>query len=347
MSHIVITVPGQGQQQPQGQPGFPQQQPYAQPGYPQQQPYGQPMQPGYPQQQPYGQPMQPGYPQQQPYGQPMQPGYPQPGFPQQQPYGQPMQPGYPQQMMMVPQKKKKGFEILDARDGIFIKQKMELLEALTGCEGENTYYVYPISKDGEKAGKKLFKCKEKSGCCERQFMSGECRPFQLKIQIPDDEDSGNEPFLLLDRQCACTFYCCNRPEITVNWVEDGKNEYLGKIRDPFNCCNIILDIHDKNDNIKYKIDGSCCQIGMHCKGPFECCETVDFDLKIPSGDTVAGVQKRSPGCLKAMISDADNFAVHFPAACTKEDKALIMCAVLFLDFRYFEEKQQNQQQQMI
>jgi len=210
---------------------------------------------------------------------------------------------------------------------------------MTGCEGENTYYVYPLSKDGEKKGKKLFKCREKSGCCARACLSGECRPFQLKINlVDDDEELDNEPFLLLDRPCACTCYCCNRPEIKVSYVEDGKNEYLGKIRDPFSCCNVVLDIHDKTESVKYHVDGSCCQIGMHCKGPFECCETIDFDLKIPAGDTVASIRKKSPGCLAAMVSDADNFPVHFPSGSTKEDKALIMCAVLFLDFRYFEEK---------
>jgi len=246
------------------------------------------------------------------------------------------------QQVASPIKKKKGFDRLDARDGIFIKQKMELAEMMTGCEGENTYLVYPVGKDGDKKGKKLFKAKEKSGFCARQCLSGECRPFQLKINLDDDdEELDNEPFLLVDRPCKCTCYCCNRPEITVTYVEDGKSEYIGKIRDPWTCMNIVNEIYDKDNNLRYTIEGSCCQIGMHCKGPLECCEKIDFELKIPSGDIVAGIQKKSPGCLQAMVSDADNFSVHFPANSTKEDKALIMCAVLFLDFRYFEENQKN------
>jgi len=247
------------------------------------------------------------------------------------------------QQVAAPAKKKKGFDRLVDRDGIFIKQKMELAEMMTGCEGENTYLVYPVSKDGDKKGKKLFKCKEKSGFCARQCLSGECRPFQLKINLDDDdEELDNEPFLLVDRPCKCTCYCCNRPEITVTYVEDGKNEYLGKIRDPWTCMNIVNEVYDKDNNLRYNIEGSCCQIGMHCKGPLECCEKIDFELKVPSGDIVAGIQKKSPGCLAAMVSDADNFSVHFPANCTKEDKALIMCAVLFLDFRYFEENQKKE-----
>jgi hypothetical protein len=243
-----------------------------------------------------------------------------------------------------PEKKaKKGFDRLAERSGVFIKQKFDLLEAISGCEQSNTYYVFPLSKDGEKKGKKLFKCKEKSGCCAKQFMSGDCRPFQVKINLVDDsEELDNEPFLLLDRPCKCTYYCFNRPEMTVTYVEDGKSEFVGKIRDPWTCCNIINEIYDKDNNLKYKIDGSCLQIGMHMKGPFECCETIDFDIQSPSGEVISTLQKRSPGCAKAMLSDADNFAVNFPANATKEDKALIMASVIFLDFRYFEEKPNNQ-----
>jgi len=359
MSHIVINIPGNqqpgGYQQPMNQqPGYGQPQPgYGQPppgyGQPQFQPppgYGQP-QPGYGQPMGYGQP-QPGFGHPQPgFGQP-QPGYgqPQPGYGQPQPgFGQP-QPGFghtqPQAQPAAPPKKMKGFDRLEARDGIFIKQKMDIAEVMTGCDVENVYYVYPMTKDGEKKGKKLFKAKEKSGCCARQCLSAECRPFQLKINLEDDnEELDNEPFLLLDRPCKCTFYCCNRPEILVTYVEDGKAEYLGKIRDPWNCCNIVLDVHGKDGNIKYNIDGSCCQLGMHCKCPCDSCETIDFDIKLPSGTTVANLQKKSPGCLKAMVSVADNFSLQFPNNCTKEDKALLMCAVMFLDFRYFEEKQNN------
>jgi len=305
-------------------------QPMTQPGYPQ--PGYAPQQGGYPPQYP---PQQGGYPAQYP---PQQGGYPAQYPPQQGGYP----PQYPpQQMMMMqqsPTKPKKGFERLD-RDGIFIKQKFDILEAMTGCEKGNTYYVYPLGKDGDKKGKKLFKCKEKSSCFAKQCMTGDCRPFKLKINLDDaSEELDNEPFLLLDRPCKCTFYCFNRPELSVTLCEDGKNEYIGKIRDPWTCCNIINEIYDKDNNIKYKIEGSCLQIGMHCKGPFECCEHIDFDVKTPSGDVVSTIQKRSPGCLKAMMSDADNFSINFPANATKEDKALIMSAVLFLDYRYFEEK---------
>jgi len=321
----------QGYQQPgYQQPGF------QQPGFQQ---YGFQQQQQYPQQQyPQQQFQQPGFQQQQQYPQQQfqQPGFQQPGF----------QPQYPQQQFQQQQqappvkKGETGFQRLEKRDGIYIKQKFDWAEAFTGCEQENQYNIYAKSKSGEKKKKELFKCKEKSGCLSRQCLSGECRPFQVNINTVDDEfeDLDNEPFIKIDRPCKCTCYCLARPEITVSLVENGKDEIIGKVKDPLNMCNLVVDIHDAEGNLKYKLDASCCQMGMHCKGwPCDPCQTIDFDIKSPDGSTVSDLKKKSPGCLMAAISDADNFSVNFPPKATKEDKALIMAAVIFLDFRYFEE----------
>ena len=314
--------------------------------------------------------MQPQY-QQGGYQQPMyqpQAGYVQPGYAQpQQMYGQPQfqpAPGYAQPQIQMahvqPQpyaeqahaqehqalveqvhapKKIKGFERLEARSGVFIKQKLSVGEVITGCDTENVYYVYPTNNEGDKKNKKIFKAKEKSGCCVRQCLSANCRPFKLKISlVDDDENTDGEPFLVVDRPCKCTWLCFNRPEMLVSYIEDGSSQFLGRIKDPWNCCDLVLDVFDKDGNMKYKIDGSCCQLGLFCKWPCEACETIDFDIKTPSGDRIAGLQKRTPGFLKAMLSNADNFSLQFPHNATAEDKALLMCAVMFLDFRHFEEK---------
>ena len=43
-----------------------------------------------------------------------------------------------------------------------------------------------------------------------------------------------------------------------------------------------------------------------------------------------------------MKGDADNFHLEFPENCDPQDRALLMAAVLFLDFRFFEEKREPQ-----
>jgi hypothetical protein len=55
---------------------------------------------------------------------------------------------------------------LSRSDYAFVKQKVELLEALTGCETENRYQIFIRNPDGSHYY--LFKAKESSDCCERQ-----------------------------------------------------------------------------------------------------------------------------------------------------------------------------------
>ena len=150
-----------------------------------------------------------------------------------------------------------------------------------------------------------------------------------------------EPFLHLERPCKCTFLCCSRPEVRVTLVENGRSEFLGKVIDPFNCCNMEVDTYDQNNTLKHKIYGSCCQLGTFCRCPCDPCQKFDFDVKSPSGDNLSHLQKKSKGCLKSTFTDADNFILSFPKDITAGDKVLLMCAVLFLDFRHFEVNPNN------
>eukprot|EP01017_Pseudomicrothorax_dubius_P021820 TRINITY_DN2346_c0_g2_i1.p1 TRINITY_DN2346_c0_g2~~TRINITY_DN2346_c0_g2_i1.p1 ORF type:complete len:185 (-),score=43.26 TRINITY_DN2346_c0_g2_i1:6-560(-) len=133
--------------------------------YPQQQPPGQmayPPQPGQPGQ--LGQPGQPGFP---PQGYPPQ-GYPPQGYP---PQGYPPQ-GYPPQghpgyqavpllypVMAVPAS---GIELMKMLKGVYLKQKVDAIEAFVAYEKANKYKFFPIDQNGNKAGNAIFKAKEKS-----------------------------------------------------------------------------------------------------------------------------------------------------------------------------------------
>ena len=55
---------------------------------------------------------------------------------------------------------------LQAAESAYIKQRVELLEVLTGCETKNRYNVILNFANGTSAF--VFKCKEDSGCCSRQ-----------------------------------------------------------------------------------------------------------------------------------------------------------------------------------
>ena len=228
-----------------------------------------------------------------------------------------------------------GFDILNEQSDVMIKQKMEWLEVVSGCETENRYHVYGFDPLTQQKKAKLFKCREKSDWCSRQCLSGSCRPFKMNISTikPNGEQ---EPFLQMERPCRCTFLCFNRPEVHVNLVENGRTEYLGKVIDPFRWCNMEVDTYDHVNEIRYRIYGSCCQLGTFCRCPCDPCQTFNFDVRSATGDNLSKMQKKSKGCIEAHYTDADNFNLNFPKNITAGDKVMLMCAVLFLDFRHFE-----------
>lgn len=77
--------------------------------------------------------------------------------------------------------------------GVYIKQKFELLEAITGCETENKYVVYAADKEGEKIKKApIFKAKEKSGILSRLCLKGDCRPFNVKVEHMAEGPNNND-----------------------------------------------------------------------------------------------------------------------------------------------------------
>jgi len=233
--------------------------------------------------------------------------------------------------------KKKGWDRLEDRQGIFIKQKLDVAEVILCCEQANTYSVFPLGNDEEKRGKKFYKCKEISSCFAKQCMSGACRPFVLNVNLEDDdEELDNEPFLLLNRPCKCTFFCFDRPEMSIRYVEDGRNDYLGKVKNLWQCCGVRFEVFDALDNLKFVIYGDMCQWGMWCRAPCDTCENIDYDIRSPSGEVISTIKKKSQGCVKATVSDADNYVINFPNDATKEEKALLMSAALLLDYLYFE-----------
>ena len=228
--------------------------------------------------------------------------------------------------------------------GIFVKQKLELLEVISGCETENKYYVYE-KKPGKikKANKKkLYKCKEKSGCYSRNCLSNDCRAFKLKIENLGFQDEYDRECVVVEKECSFTCWCLNRPFVNVFYTEDGSQTKIGKIRDPFDCCNYTFEVYDREDRIFAKVFTHCCQCGIWCKGCCcEPCETVPFEVYDKEGKTIATLTKKNKDCFKSMISDADNFGFDFPDYFDWEQRTLFMVTMVFIDYMMFEEHNRN------
>ena len=289
---------GYGQPPPQGN-GKPPPQGY---GQPPPQGYGQPPPQGYRQPPPqgYGQPPPQGY------GQPPPQGYAQPGYGVPPPggYGPPGQPymGVPMggppgtQMAMVPMRPIKPpqtpEEVIGKVSEIVIVQTPQYLENL-GCEFENEYKVFK-HKGEKKKGGKLFKAKEKSGCCARNCMSSDCRPFKMQIEARCRDMTGKKKyveFLTLHRPYKCTYMCLNRPHVEVTHNKAGKMLMLGYIRDPFHCWDYTVDVIQGNNldaEPVFRITGSCCQLGFWCHCPCGPCKEIIFTIKDCRKDVEVG-----------------------------------------------------------
>eukprot|EP01016_Furgasonia_blochmanni_P045014 TRINITY_DN6297_c0_g1_i2.p1 TRINITY_DN6297_c0_g1~~TRINITY_DN6297_c0_g1_i2.p1 ORF type:complete len:201 (+),score=42.96 TRINITY_DN6297_c0_g1_i2:393-995(+) len=159
------------------------------------------------------------------------------------------------------------------------------------------------------------------------------------------DSNDEEEFLTLSREFKCSCLCLQRPAVDVFWTEEKEKKKLGTIISPYEMCDYTLHVLDKHENVTFRIVASCCQLGFHCNFPCDACQNIDFYIKNSDGSKNLGyLKKRSPGCIQAATTTADNFHLEFPGEAKAEERALLLAATLFMDFRFFEEKQPRKEE---
>ena len=108
-------------------------------------------------------------------------------------------------------------DILEDLRGIYIRERTDWAEALTGCAQEKHFCVQNIDA---KNGAILLRCQEKSECCQRVCWGGACRAFEVDVTNCFD----GKLHMKIEREFSCTFMCCNRPFASI-FVYD---ENMGK-----------------------------------------------------------------------------------------------------------------------
>ena len=122
-----------------------------------------------------------------------------------------------------------------------------------------------------------------------------------------------------------------------------ENRKIGRVYEPWKCCDPNFEIYDEQDKLKYVASGECCQCGICCKSFGKCYETKFFlfDANNANRDpsvSVGSIIRKAPGIAKAMVSDADNFDVIFPNNASVFDKLMIIGATLMIDYAFFEDE---------
>jgi hypothetical protein len=225
---------------------------------------------------------------------------------------------------------------------VFIKQDISLFEVFTGCETKNRFHVYAKTQYGYKY---LFKCREESSWCERNCLTGSCRPYRMKVKHIKAVDQFNgdfgnqEIYADFQRNFKCTCMCIQRPNLKASKYN---GEYLGRINFPYTCCDPVYEVCDRMNNLRYIVTGDCCQCGLMCRKSYGMCSEVLFDIKKPGQDIKVGtIRKVFSGFIQEMLTDADNFELVFPQDATPEDKLMLIGNVLMIDYSFFENEKKK------
>jgi hypothetical protein len=213
---------------------------------------------------------------------------------------------------------------------IFIKQKVDWTEIITGIEVANTYYNF-LSKQDQDAKRTWMETKEESECCARTF----CNPrheLKLKVGFP----SGPK-ILEAERPCV---WCLQ--EMTVKDASNGRvlGSFEQDCNDLWGCCGARMHVKDPEGKQIYDIVGpspffiNCC---MQCP----CRDPMEFKQVINDAPTGANVQNIPNGCMKMFFTSADDYIITFTEKTSPDERAMILMYAYLLDYMYFQAKQQK------
>lgn len=239
------------------------------------------------------------------------------------------------------QQARPGLEHLATMSKIHLKQKIDMLEVLTGWQVKNKFRITDPDT-GHIIG--LFK--EDSECCQRQCCKN-ARSFKADIVGENDR-----VLFKIDRPLACQCSCCpNACDGCCGQsmeVFDSQGQKILDIHQIQSChilCCLIdfgLDIVDVQGNFRFRVANNVCKATC-CENFSDGCCTDKYLHIYDSGDRKVGrVIKKWRGCATECCTPADSLLIEFPESATPEDKAGIISATLLADYNIWE--QQNNQQ---
>lgn len=194
-------------------------------------------------------------------------------------------------------------ERLAAALGLVVRQKKEWGEILSGFEQRNKYLV------SDPAGSDLYAALEAGGSTLARLFLRSLRPFTILVAGLD-----GKPVLHLRRPFRWYFH-----ELE---VRDAQQRKLGSLRRRFSVVRRIYSVQDASGMATYEMYGPL----LH-----------PWTFEIRHGEKVVGrIVKKWTGIGKEAFTDADTFGLTFPPGCTPAQKAVLLGAVLLVDFVHFE-----------
>ena len=241
------------------------------------------------------------------------------------------------------------FALFYGAEVAYIDQFYKLSDLFVICP---LYLNYRISLEyciGETDGKKeyaayhLFNTKETSPPCSHDCCANQAREIDLNIfnftLEPEEKKRRIQKFVTIKKGCRCAFSClcacCSRP----TFVVDTPIDPLGKIIETRTVCAPIIHIQDINEDIIYVITTNGNNCGFCCRD--QCCDNrkcASCEFLIYDGEmkNTIGTIKKDHKSGRKMMPDYDQLKVVFPPGISCQDKILLVCASLVIEYLYFQ-----------
>lgn len=213
--------------------------------------------------------------------------------------------------------------------GMEIKQQVNVVELVSGCEAKNRYHVHNWDPNHPHLpGQFCMLAREESDGFERIC----CKQNRhLVLYVHEGQAEHDAVIMQIHKSFGLAMLPCCRPSVM---IFDGQGNKIGSVDDPWHCCVMDQRIYDLNGNQIFGAAGSVCQAGIFCP----CLGTVEFDITDAAGNpTQAHISKVFDGCAEIMAK-VNRFRVTFPQNATAVQKMALLGCTMLIDFEYFEQK---------
>ena len=239
------------------------------------------------------------------------------------------------------------YALFSGAEQAYIDQYYKISDLFVICPLYFNYRIsleYCVSGQGVEPRKleayHLFTTKEITPSCSHNCLSNQSREIDVNIfnYIVDPKEKEMQKFVTIKKACRCALSCfcacCSRPTFQV----ETPIEQLGKIVEIRTICDPVLHVLDINDDIIYIIKASCCQCGYclrdACCNNHKCaeCEFIIYDKNNNGKGKIKKVHRSG----KQVQPDYDQLIITFPPDGSCQDKILIMCATIAIEYLYFQ-----------
>ena len=239
------------------------------------------------------------------------------------------------------------YALFSGAEQVYIDQYYKISDLFVICP---LYFNYRISLEYRVSGEKdeepkyeayhLFTTKEITPICSHNFLSNQSRQIDINIfnYIVEPKDKEMQKFITIRKPCRCAFSCfcacCTRPIFEVVTPI----EKLGKIIEIRTFCDPVLHVLDVNDEIIYILSTKCCQCGYLLRDSFcdnRRCARCIFLIADKDNNCVGKILKDHRSG-KRIQPDYDQMVLTYPPEASCQEKILLMCASLAIEYLYFQ-----------